>query len=156
MNTVPETKQFLRKRALDRVDALIETGLPLSSVPSNDAEALDLEYRDEINLWLERQRGRYFTREETTLQCVVALRYADLTRPTVRELWQYLQTLILKDARMMPGRRPMRLPSYSTFRARVADLPRGFVWKARMGVDDGRPSVTALVSRFDAIVSNQS
>ncbi|MBB4274095.1 hypothetical protein [Rhizobium mongolense] len=155
MTTVLETKQLLKKRSLDRIEALIKSGASLRNLPSNDNNDLDLAYRDEINLWLERQRGRYFTREETTLQCVLALRYADLTRPTARELWQYLQILILKDARML-GRRPMRFPSYSTFRARIADLPRDFVWKARSGANDGRPSVTALVSRFDAIVSSQA
>ncbi|NTH24955.1 hypothetical protein G6K83_07680 [Agrobacterium rhizogenes] len=156
MTTVPENKQLLTKSSLDRLEALPNGSAMTDAVASNDNNPLDFEYRDDINLWVERQRGRYFTREETTLQCVVALRYADATRPTVRELWQYLQILILKDARMTFGCRPMRFPSYSTFRARVADLPREFVWKARLGADDGRPSVMTLVSRFDAIVSRQA
>ncbi|MDR9764094.1 hypothetical protein RJJ37_31485 [Rhizobium redzepovicii] len=151
-----ETKQLLTKRSLDRVEALLNGSAMTGNIASNDNNRLDFEYREEINLWVERQRGRYFTLEETTLQCVVALRYADLTRPTVRELWQYLQILILKDARMTFGSRPMRFPSYSTFRTRVADLPREFVRKARLGEADGRPSVTALVSRFDAIVARQA
>ncbi|WP_150127988.1 hypothetical protein [Rhizobium phaseoli] len=156
MTTFLETKQLLTRRSLACVEALLNGNARTGNIASYDNNGLDFDFRDEINLWVERQRGRYFTLEETTLQCVVALRYADLTRPTVRELWQYLQILILKDARMALGSRPMRFPSYSTFRARVADLPREFVWKARLGEDDGRPSVTALVSRFDAIVARQA
>ncbi|MBY5399509.1 hypothetical protein HFN01_32430 [Rhizobium leguminosarum] len=158
MNKIIDNKQFLMNRALERAEALIALGttFELRGERGDFAAALDAEYRDELGLWFERQLGRYFTREETTLQCVVALRYADVTRPTVRELWQYLQVLILRDARMMPGGRPLRFPSYTTFRGRITDLPRTFVWKAREGADEGRPSVTVLVSRFDAIVSRQA
>ncbi|MBB4190045.1 hypothetical protein GGE45_002546 [Rhizobium aethiopicum] len=156
MTNVIETKQLQTKRSLERLGTLIKSGRGFPTIRLNDEKNLDFVYRDEINRWVERQRSRYFTREETNLQCVVALRYADPTRPTVRELWQYLQALILKDARMMPGRRAVRFPSYSTFRTRVADLPREFVWKARLGADDGRPSMMTLVSRFDAMVSRQA
>jgi len=145
-------------RDLERVEALIASGgvITLEGEGRYFAENLDRVFRDELGLWFERQRGRYFTLEETTLQCVVALRYADATRPTVRELWQYLQELILKDARMLGGQRKLRFPSYSTFRSRIADLPRAFVWKARMGGDNGRPSISAMVSRFEAIASVQA
>ncbi|MDR7141941.1 hypothetical protein [Rhizobium sp. BE258] len=152
MNNFIDNKQFLTNRALERVEALIACGTPRVDYGAN----LDMEYRDELALWFERQCGRYFTRNEITLQCVVALRYADVTRPTVRELWQYLQALILKDARFMADGRAMRFPSYSTFRGRIADLPRNFVWKARMGADDGRPSLASLASRFDAAVARQA
>ncbi|WFU49172.1 hypothetical protein [Sinorhizobium terangae] len=115
---------------------------------------IDGEHRQELRNWLERQYGRYFTRQETVLQCVVALRYADPSRPTVRELWHRLHHHIMEDARMLKGPRPQRLPSYSTFRARVADLPREFVWKARAGRDMGRPSIATMVSRFETILSS--
>lgn len=115
---------------------------------------IDGEHRDELRCWYQRQRGRYFTPQEVLLQCVVALRYADPSRPTVRELWHRLHHLIMEDARVLKGPRPQRLPSYSTFRARVADLPREFVWKARAGRDMGRPSIAAMVSRFETVLSS--
>lgn len=112
----------------------------------------DAEHRDELHNWFERQHGRYFTYQETLLQSTVALRYADPSRPTVRELWHRLHHLIMEDARMVSGPRPQRLPSYSTFRSRIADLPREFVWKTRSGPDLGRPSIAAMVSRFEAFL----
>lgn len=120
----------------------------------------DAEHRQELQNWFERQYSgrRYFTRQEILLQCVVALRYADPSRPTVRELWHRLHHHIMEDVRMLKGPRPrqQRLPAYTTFRARIADMPREYVWKARAGHDMGRPSIAAMVSRFEAILSNNA
>lgn len=115
------------------------------------ARRLDMFYRGDLQCWLLRQSSRYFTKEEIRLQCAVALRYADRSRPTVRELWQYLQFLILKDEQMLGSAQGFRFPSYSTFRNRVADLPREFVRRARDGRLVGRPSVAIIVTRFEAI-----
>ncbi|WP_161623533.1 hypothetical protein [Sinorhizobium fredii] len=104
----------------------------------------------ELRNWFTRQRSRTFTYQETVLQCVVALAYVDRRRPTVRELWHELLVLIDEDARMMPERSPMRRPSYSTFRNRIADLPREAVWMTRNG---RRPtSFAASAMRFQSAV----
>jgi hypothetical protein len=154
MRMTTESKQVLTKDALDRFEALIN--FPRFKRVQNDADLLeqaDREFGDDLALWFERQSSRYFTRDELKLQCVVALRYADPSRPTVRELWQYLQILILKDARSLPGRRKMRFPSYSTFRTRVADLPPGLVRKTRAGRDEGRPSIASMIVRIESVTS---
>jgi hypothetical protein len=109
----------------------------------------DALHRAELSNWFERQSCRYFTRQEIHLQCVVALHYADPSRPTARELWHRLHHFILEDARLLKSGPPQRLPSFSTFRSRIADLPRDFVWQARSGRDFVRPSIAALVSRFE-------
>ncbi|WP_440657775.1 hypothetical protein [Ensifer adhaerens] len=114
---------------------------------------IDAEHRQELQNWFKRQyRGRYFTRQETLLQCVVALRYADPSRPTIRELWHRLHHHITDDAQMLKGSCAQRLPAYATFRSRIADMPREFVWKARAGREMGRPSIVAMVSRFENIL----
>lgn len=149
------SKQVLTKDALVRLEALINEQQIFKKVET-DADLVaqaDLEYGDDLGLWFQRQSSRYFTREEMKLQCVVALRYADPARPTVRELWQYLQVLIEQDARALPGRRKMRFPSYSTFYSRIADLPRSLVWKTRKGREKGRPSIATMVMRFEAATS---
>ena len=130
--------------------------MPQNEQPRPDFINLaDTEHQQEIRNWFQRQHGRYFSGQETLLQCVVALRYADPTRPTVRQLWHHLHHLIVEDARLLVGKRPQRLPSYSTFRSRIADLPRDFVWQARAGQDNGRPSIMLMVSRFEAIIPSR-
>lgn len=114
--------------------------------------ALDAYHRVELKMWLRRQQSRHFTSSEVHVQCMVALQYADRSRPTVRQLWHLLHHIIEKDARLdKRGSVAVghRLPSYDTFRKRIADLPRHYVLKARLGND--HPSVAALTIRLDII-----
>ncbi|WP_146214389.1 hypothetical protein [Rhizobium sp. 11515TR] len=154
MRTYDISSSALTKQSLARLEVLIKERVVAKPATDTDVvQEADREYVQALGLWFERQSSRYFTREEIKLQCVVALRYADPARPTVRELWQYLQVLIEQDALSLPGRRKMRFPSYSTFYSRIENLPRRLVWKTRKSRDKGRVSIASVVIRFEAATS---
>lgn len=107
----------------------------------------DHHLRNELRAWFHRQHSDRFTKEETLLQCIVALSYLNEDRPTIRLLMAVQKVLIMADARQH-GREPMRPCSYSTMRKRIGDLPRRLVKKARSGRKTGGPSITDTFAHF--------
>ncbi|TAV81562.1 hypothetical protein [Rhizobium leguminosarum] len=107
----------------------------------------DPHLRNELRAWFHRQHSDRFTKEETLLQCIVALSYLNEDRPTIRLLMIVQEFLIMADARQH-GREPMRACSYTTMRKRIEDMPRRLVKKARSGRKTGGPSISDTLAHF--------
>lgn len=79
----------------------------------------------ELRLWSRSWRPGYFSLSETELYRVVALAYADASRPSMAYVYRMLCALIDEDAAC--GAAPVRKPSLSTFRRIVKSMPEEYV-----------------------------
>jgi hypothetical protein len=108
----------------------------------------DVHVRNELRAWVHRQRHKYFSEDETTLQCVVALHYLSWDRPTARKLLCVLHVLVLAQNRSRKSEY-LRACSYSTLRNRIADLPRHLVKKARSSGKSFGPAIAETLAQFN-------
>jgi hypothetical protein len=85
----------------------------------------------ELRLWSYSWRPGYFSRDETELFRIVALAYADASRPSMAYVYRILCALIEEDAASETVR--IRKPSLTTFRRIVKSLPQEYVHYMRSG-----------------------